>query len=115
MLLDRPVVVFDAPELIARAKVNREKVAMLRGAADVAHDADGIRDAVERALANPAERTAQRRAISQLLFYEPGTAAQRAADCIHGLLALPVPAFARAELRPDVARPVLTDVHARLT
>ncbi len=38
MLLDRPIVVIDSPELIVRARVNPEKVAQLQGAAFVARD-----------------------------------------------------------------------------
>ena len=53
MLLDRPVVVIDCPQLLAHARVSRHKAALLRGAAEVV-DASDAAAGVRRALADPA-------------------------------------------------------------
>ena len=91
MLLDRPLIVLDCPELVEKARINPEKVLRLRSAADVIDDASGIRGAVERALGDPKRQSQQRTAIASDLFYRPGSAAERAAHCLYDLLSLPAP------------------------
>jgi CDP-glycerol glycerophosphotransferase (TagB/SpsB family) len=91
MLLDRPIVVVDCPELIGRARVNPQKVELLRSAAEVVSTADAIGPAIRRALAWPQRRSERRKAIADQLFYGPGGATARAAQSIYDLLALPAP------------------------
>ncbi|MEQ1729609.1 MAG: glycosyltransferase, partial [Vicinamibacterales bacterium] len=74
MLLDRPIVVLDSPGLLAHARVNPDKVAMLRRAAFVAYDRDQIRSTVLAALDAPHAHRDDRRAVSNELFYCPGSA-----------------------------------------
>jgi hypothetical protein len=95
MLLNRPVVVVDCPELIEKAHVNLEKVAMLRGASEVT-SADHTADAVRRALGNPDTFSEQRQRVVAELFYCPGTATMRAARSIYGLLGLSMPDVVRS-------------------
>jgi tetratricopeptide (TPR) repeat protein len=90
MLLDRPVVVIDCPELLVKARVNPDKVTLLRGAADVVSPADTA-VAVRRALADPLRLSRQRRQVAGELFYDPGGASARAAQCIYDVLGLPEP------------------------
>jgi glycosyltransferase involved in cell wall biosynthesis len=90
MLLDRPVVVIDCPELLVKARVNPDKVTLLRGAADVVAAAD-IAGAVRRAIADPLRLSQQRRRVAGELFYDPGGASARAALCIYDVLGLPEP------------------------
>jgi hypothetical protein len=91
MLLDRPIVVIDCPQLIAHARVAADKVRLLRGAATVARsDATAIARAVERSLADPAARSAERRAAAARLFHRPGGATMRAVNCIYDVLDLPM-------------------------
>ena len=91
MLLDRPLVIVDCPELLVKARVSRDKVAKLRSAADVVEAADtGV--SVRRALADPRRHSTRRRAIADELFYDAGRASAHAADCIYDALALPQPA-----------------------
>jgi hypothetical protein len=98
MLLDRPIVVVDCPELLKKARVNPDKVAMLRSAADVVDSAGAAGDAVRRALKEPDRLSPRRREMASELFYCPGRAAARAAMSIYDLLALPAPApLAEAE------------------
>jgi hypothetical protein len=89
MLLDRPILVLDCPELIEHARINPDKVDLLRSAADVVSSPDAIAPALERALLNPASHGTRRRAIAEELFYCPGGASGRAAACIYELLSLP--------------------------
>jgi hypothetical protein len=91
MLLDRPVVVVDCPQLIGRARVNPQKVELLRSAAEVVAGADAIGPAVRQALAWPGRQSERRKAIAGHLFYGPGGATTRAAQCFYELLALSAP------------------------
>lgn len=91
MLLDRPIVVVDCPELVTKARVTPEKVAQLRGAADVVRAAGAVPAAVERALADPARLSTERRAVAGELFHRPGGATARAVQTLYDVLALPSP------------------------
>ncbi len=89
MLLDRPVVVIDCPELIEKARVAADKVRLLRGAATVAKsDAASVARAVRWSLAHPSALSAERRAAANRVFYRPGGATARAVECIYNVLEL---------------------------
>jgi hypothetical protein len=104
--LDRPLIVFDAPGLIERARVNAEKVTLLRSAAIVVPDTQSLASAVREALAAPAARAAARRRASAEVFYRPGGATARALRLVYELLEL-TPA---ANLAATEARRVLSTV-----
>ena len=87
--LDRPLIVFDAPQLIELARINVEKVALLRSAATVVSDMPSLAAAVREALASPAARSPERRRASAEVFYRPGGATARALRLIYELLELP--------------------------
>jgi CDP-glycerol glycerophosphotransferase (TagB/SpsB family) len=89
MLLDRPIVVIDRPDLIARASISADKVRRLRAAADVARDATEMKRAVMAALAQPHRFSRERRRTAADLFYHPGTATDRAVHLIYRLIDLP--------------------------
>ena len=89
MLLDRPIVVIDAPELLRHGRVNPQKAALLRSAAEVITGTDALSTAIASALAHPAARSKKRRTIANDLFYRPGTATTRAVSCLYQLLSLP--------------------------
>ena len=107
MLLDRPIVVLDCPELIARARVNPDKVSMLRSAASVVMHADALRATVKAALDNPSQHRAERRRVADDLFYCPGSATARAVRSIYEVLAIPQPALNSANA-PAAAVPRLS-------
>jgi hypothetical protein len=88
-LLDRPVVVFDAPDLARVARINPERIAALRSAARVVKNPDEIGRVANEELANPHRLAAARRAVAEPLFFEPGTATHRALDVVYDLLELP--------------------------
>jgi hypothetical protein len=97
MLLDRPIVVIDCPELIQNARVAPDKVRLLQDAAIVAtNDPHAIADAVGRALMDPSAKSAERVAAARRVFYRPGTATARAVECIYNLLELATPAAVAA-------------------
>lgn len=92
MVLDRPIVVIDCPELLAHARVSPSKVADLRGAAEVASDVESTVAAVLRQLTEPSRHGRERRETARRFFYRPGTATARAVACIYELLDLEAPA-----------------------
>jgi hypothetical protein len=96
MLLDRPIVVIERPELVERAAISADKVRRLRSAAQVVRDARGMAAAVTIALQDPRWLSAERRRTAGDLFYEPGTATDRALDLIYSLIGLPRLAVAPA-------------------
>jgi hypothetical protein len=89
MLLDRPLVRIDVPELVEHANIHPEYVSLLAGAAINAHDARSALIGVERALADPGSGSANRRALARDLFHEPGTATARCAAALYDVLGLP--------------------------
>jgi hypothetical protein len=97
MLLDRPLVIIDCPELIQNARVSPDKVRLLQGAAHVAkREARAISEAVSHALIDPAEKSADRVDAAKRVFYRPGSATARAVDCIYNLLEIATPAAVAA-------------------
>ena len=92
MLLDRPLIVVDCPELIERSRVNVEKVVQLRAAADVVHAAHEVPDAVRAALAEPGRHAGTRRQTASEMFYRAGTATDRAVALLYHFLELAAPA-----------------------
>jgi hypothetical protein len=91
LLLDRPLVRIDMPDLIAQANVHPDYVGLLASTAHNVAGSDGAGaavEAVERALADPASLSASRRRVAADLFYRPGTAAARCAAALYDVLGL---------------------------
>jgi hypothetical protein len=88
--LDRPVIVFDVPELLVAARIDRSRVQLLRSAADVIDRIDELPRAVEQALRNPRERRAERLAAAGEVFHDPGRATERALALCYELLEYPM-------------------------
>jgi CDP-glycerol glycerophosphotransferase (TagB/SpsB family) len=92
-VLDRPVIVVDAPGLQHAARIDDAKWQQLRAMSDVVEDLDGLRCAIERAFADPGRLRAAR-AQARDLFAHPGTATERALAAVYELLDLePLPAY----------------------
>jgi CDP-glycerol glycerophosphotransferase (TagB/SpsB family) len=100
MLLDRPIVVVDCPELIAKARVSSGKVTLLRSASEVVSARD-VAAAVSRALSDPLRLSEARRQIAADMFYQPGRAGARAIRCVYSLLDLCTPDELSVEARPE--------------
>jgi CDP-glycerol glycerophosphotransferase (TagB/SpsB family) len=92
LLLDRPLVRIEVPELIRQANIHGDYVRLL---ADASHTVTTVPDtlaAVERALEEPRSLSSSRRAVASDLFYRPGTATARCALELYGVLELSPPA-----------------------
>jgi hypothetical protein len=88
LLLDRPLVRIELPELLQQARVHRDYVHLLADVSANVRDADGAAAAVERALVVPDERSSTRRAVAADLFHEPGTATARCAAALYEVIEL---------------------------
>jgi CDP-glycerol glycerophosphotransferase (TagB/SpsB family) len=100
LLLDRPIVRIEMPELLKQANIHGDYVSLLAGAALNTRDAAGAAAAVERALANPLERSQARRAVAAELFYKPGTATARCIAALYDVIALAPHASIARESQP---------------
>jgi CDP-glycerol glycerophosphotransferase (TagB/SpsB family) len=83
LLVDRPIVRIHIPELIELANIHPDYVQLLSEVSESVREADEAAAAVERALADPARRSAARRAVAADLFHEPGTATARCATALY--------------------------------
>lgn len=93
-LMDRPIVFLDVPKLISRAKAKGAMVDLgtwgRRGGTTVRKPAQVVR-AISGALANPAKGGKVRRAMAKDLFFDPGTATDRAVAWVCRKLGVPAP------------------------
>lgn len=94
-VLDRPVIVFDAPGLAQAARINPEKIALLRSAATVVERVAELVPAVRAELGAAARLSPERRRAAGEVFYRPGGATTRALRLIYDLLGVPSPAASR--------------------
>jgi len=86
LVLDRPLLVFDVPELIQAARINPEKVALLRRGATVVSTVADLAVAARTELARPGRLSHARRRVASEMFFEPGGATARAVALLRGLL-----------------------------
>lgn len=103
LLLDRPLVRIELPELIAQANVHPDYVQLLAEASHNVTDAAQAADAVAQALADPAPLSPARRRVAADLFYRPGTASARSAAALYEAIDLPVHTSVAATLGSDTA------------
>lgn len=78
LLLDRPLIRIEMPELIARTNIHPDYVDLLVKASTTVRNPTDTVSAVESAYADPARLSNQRKAVAEELFYKPGTATSRA-------------------------------------
>jgi CDP-Glycerol:Poly(glycerophosphate) glycerophosphotransferase len=78
LLLDRPLIRIEMPELIAATNIHPDYVALMAEAATSVRTAEETVRAIEQAFNDPANNSAARRAVASKLFYKPGTATARA-------------------------------------
>ena len=106
LLLDRPLIVFDAPDLARAARINPDKIALLRSAARVVSTAEDVGPAALEEMAHRDRLADARLRVVREMFYEPGTATERALKMVYDLLDLPGPHFR------EVPRPHAKPAHA---
>jgi len=70
------------------ARINPEKVALLRSAARVISRAGDVGLAADEEMAQPARLASARHAVAAAMFYDPGRATARAVALVHELLGL---------------------------
>jgi hypothetical protein len=87
-LLDRPLIVFDAPDLERVARINPERISALRRAARVVGDAAMVGRAADEEMHDAGRLRSERAAAARPLFYEPGTATDRALALLYSMLEL---------------------------
>lgn len=90
-LLDRPVIVFDAPGLLQAARIHPERWHQLRAMSDVVMSADALPALVGRVLSSPERHSEARRRTAGALFAHAGQATGRALDVVYRLLELDRP------------------------
>lgn len=86
LVLDRPLIVFDAPDLPAAARINPEKIELLRSAATTVHDTNELRDSVRAELASPGRLSSRRKRVAAEMFHDAGRATDRAIALIRDVL-----------------------------
>jgi CDP-glycerol glycerophosphotransferase (TagB/SpsB family) len=88
LLLDRPVVRIEMPELIAKTDIHEDYVRMLEDVSTSVVSAAQAVKAVEQGLASPQARSENRRRVAQELFHQPGTATARAVRELYEVIEL---------------------------
>ena len=103
LLLDRPLIRIESPELIERAGIPEEYVALMASASTTVRTAQEVLTGVERALADPARGSDARRRVATELFYRPGGATRRAVRELYELIELAAPERFQLEAQAPVA------------
>jgi CDP-glycerol glycerophosphotransferase (TagB/SpsB family) len=88
LLRDCPIVRIHRPDLIKLANIHQDYVELLASVSDSVTGTEDALAAVERGLANPAARGADRRAVAADLFYRPGGATQRSVAALYEAIQL---------------------------
>lgn len=91
LLLDRPLVRIHVPALITLANIHQDYVRLLAEVSESTTRVDDTVAAIERAIADPATRSATRRAVASDLFFEPGSATERCTDALYEAIGLESP------------------------
>lgn len=85
-VLDRPIVFFDSPDISRRYGKRMDEEAFEKRPGIVVKTASELKPAIEHSLQNPQEFSDIRTQISHELFYQSGTATERAVKKIYELL-----------------------------
>lgn len=88
LLLDRPLIRIEMPELLKNTDVEPRYVKMLASASTSVRDVSQVVAALERGFADPKRDSKSRREIANEMFYEPGGATERAANELYELIEL---------------------------
>lgn len=91
LLLDRPLIRIEMPELIKRTNIHPDYVDLLVKASTTVRNPQETLDAVNSAYADPAQLSPQRKRVAEELFYKPGTATNRAVTELYKLMELSPP------------------------
>jgi hypothetical protein len=86
LLVDRPLIVFDAPDLPRAARINPDKVSLLRSTAAVVRTPEELAAAAVDAVRDPARMSPMRQRVARELFHDPGRATERSVTLLRSLL-----------------------------
>jgi CDP-Glycerol:Poly(glycerophosphate) glycerophosphotransferase len=88
LLLDRPLIRIEMPELIARTNIHRDYVELLMKASTTVRNPQETVRATESAYENPIQLSVQRKFVAGELFYKPGSATTRAVTELYKVMEL---------------------------
>jgi hypothetical protein len=108
LLLDRPLVRIEVPELIRRAGVPDEYVSLMAAASMTVHEAREVLQSVAQGLRNPERQSDIRRQVAAELFYRPGGATGRAVRELYQLMQLSEPRVDRSPRASSDSEAALT-------
>jgi CDP-glycerol glycerophosphotransferase (TagB/SpsB family) len=91
LLLDRPLIRIEMPELIARTNIPADYVDLLVNASTSVRNPLETLHAVESAYADPSQRSSRRKVVAEELFYKPGSATSRAVTELYKAMELGPP------------------------
>jgi CDP-glycerol glycerophosphotransferase (TagB/SpsB family) len=91
LLLDRPVIRIEMPELIAHTDIHQDYVRMLEDVSITVRNVQQAVQAIDEALASPQQKSSARQQVAKELFYQPGTATARAVQELYQVLELDPP------------------------
>ncbi len=92
LLLDRPLIRIEMPELLARTNIHPEYVSLLTQASSTVREVKRAVAETEAAFSDPKRLSGERRAVAGELFYKPGTATDRAVAELYQILEIDPPA-----------------------
>jgi CDP-glycerol glycerophosphotransferase (TagB/SpsB family) len=88
LLLDRPLIRIELPDLIKKTDIEPIYVDLLSAASVTVHNVDEAVKAVDQSFAEPLFKSTARRALAERMFYKPGSATQRAISEMYDVLEL---------------------------
>lgn len=88
LLLDRPLIRIEMPELIASTNILPDYVSLLAEASTTVRTPEQAIAGVERNFAEPSHKSSARKSVAEDLFYLPGTATARAVRELYEVLEL---------------------------
>jgi hypothetical protein len=103
LLLDRPIVRIDLPDLIREARIHPDYVRLLAEVSTSVTSVDETIAAVSSALAGPNAGSATRRRVAADLFHRPGTATARAVASLYDVLDLEAPVRVHDAMSADAS------------
>jgi hypothetical protein len=103
LLLNRPLIRIEMPELIASTNILSDYVSLLAEAAITVRAPAEAAAAVERGFAEPSHKSSSRKSVAEDLFHLPGTATARAVCELYEVLELDPIAAAEASTLPQWA------------
>lgn len=88
LLLDRPMIRIELPELLAKTDIEPMYVDLLSRASTTVHNVDETITAVNRSFDDPRHNSEERQAVASEMFYKPGSATERAVSEMYKVLEL---------------------------